>query len=105
MIQNNSQWLSWFKLCKSKNIDTIINGHITTGPTQFSDLQVYADYNKDLLAYVQESIKAGKTADQAGAEYKLPEKYLNQAYAVPAQGTGRGSAAAVIRTGYTELGK
>jgi len=48
-----------------KNVDTIINGHITTGPTTFADLQMYADFNNDFIAFVQEEIKAGKTADQA----------------------------------------
>src|SRR4030095_8809014 len=46
-----------------KNVDTIINGHITTGPTQFADLGVQADFMKDFLTYVQDSIKANKTAD------------------------------------------
>lgn len=91
-----------------KNVDTIINGHITTGPTPFADMQVYSDYNKDLLAYVQDSIKAGKSSDQATADYKMPEKYapLGYSYTPPAPGApgGRGGPGAVIRTGYTELG-
>jgi len=89
-----------------KNVDTIINGHITTGPTQFSELQVYADFNNDFLAYVQDSIKAGKTADQAAADYKFPEKYTPaMGYNAPPPGGGRGGPANVIRTAYTELGK
>ena len=87
-----------------KNVDTIINGHITTGPTQFSDLQVYADFNKDFLAYVQDAIKANKTADQAAAEYKFPEKYAALGYTLPPPG-GRGGPANNIRSAYTELGK
>jgi cyclase len=88
-----------------KNVDTIINGHITTGPTPFSDLQVYSDFNSDFLTYVQDSIKAGKTADQAAADYKFPEKYVPLGYTAPAPGGGRGGPANVIRTAYTELGK
>ena len=87
-----------------KNVDTIINGHIVTGPTPFSDLQVYADFNKDLLTYVQDQIKANKTADQAAAEYKIPGKYGPLGYTLPPPG-GRGGPANVIRAGYTELGK
>src|SRR5688572_7319674 len=91
-----------------KNVDTIINGHITTGPTPFADLQVYSDFNKDLLTYVQDSIKANKTADTAIADYRMPEKYVSLGYPPPAQGAapgGRGGPGNVIRTGYTELGK
>jgi glyoxylase-like metal-dependent hydrolase (beta-lactamase superfamily II) len=90
-----------------KNVDTIINGHIVTGPTPFADLQVYADFNKDLLAYVQDAIKANKTADQAIADYRMPEKYVSLGYTPPAQAApgGRGGPGNVIRTGYTELGK
>jgi glyoxylase-like metal-dependent hydrolase (beta-lactamase superfamily II) len=86
-----------------KNVDTIINGHITTGPTPFADLQVYSDFNKDLLAYVQDSVKANKTLEQATAEYKFPEKYVPLGYTAPAPG-GRGGPANVLRTGYVELG-
>jgi len=86
-----------------KNVDTIINGHIVTGPTPFADLQIYADFNKDLLAYVQDSVKANKTLDQATADYKFPEKYVPLGYTAPAPG-GRGGPAAVIRAGYVELG-
>jgi cyclase len=90
-----------------KNVDTIINGHITTGPTQFSDLSVYADFMKDFMSYVQDSIKANKTADQAAADYKMPEKYVPLGYTAPAPGGGggRGGPGGVIRTAYTELGK
>ena len=87
-----------------KNVDTIINGHIPAGPTQFSDLQVYADFNNDFIAYVQDSIKSNKTADQAFAEYKLPEKYTALGYTLPPPG-GRGGPANNIRSAYTELGK
>jgi glyoxylase-like metal-dependent hydrolase (beta-lactamase superfamily II) len=87
-----------------KNVDTIINGHITTGPTAFADLQVFSDFNKDLLTYVQDSIKANKTVDQAIADYTFPEKYVAQGYNPPTPG-GRGGPAANIRVGYTELGK
>jgi len=86
-----------------KNVDTIINGHITTGPTPFADLQVYADFNNDFVAYVQDAIKAGKTADQAATDYKFPEKYVPLGYTAPAPGGGRGGPANVIRTAYTEI--
>ncbi len=80
-----------------KNVDTIINGHITTGPTTFSDLQTYADFNNDFLAWVKEQMKANKTVEDAAAAYKIPEKYMGYT-------AGRG-AANNIRIAYTELSK
>jgi hypothetical protein len=68
-------------------------------------MQVYSDFNKELLTYVQTSIKAGKTSDQATADYRMPEKFTSLGYqAPPAQPGGRGGPGNVIRTGYTELG-
>lgn len=87
-----------------KNVDSIINGHIVAGPTPFSDLQIYADFNNDFIAWVQEEIKAGKTADVAVMEYKIPEKYLSLGYTAPVAG-GRGGPGNNIRAAYTELGK
>src|SRR5215468_1081363 len=76
-----------------KNVDTIINGHITTGPTTFSDLQTYADFNNDFLAWVKEQMKASKTVEEAADAYKIPEKYTGYT-------AGRG-AANNIRIAYT----
>jgi glyoxylase-like metal-dependent hydrolase (beta-lactamase superfamily II) len=41
----------------------------------WNDLQEYADFNRDFLAAVQASIKAGKTAAEASATLKLPDRY------------------------------
>ena len=82
-----------------KNVDSIINGHIVTGPTPFSDLQVYADFNSDFVTWVQGEIKAGKTVEQATTEYALPAKYTAAGYTA---GRGAGNN---IRAAYTELGK
>jgi hypothetical protein len=90
-------------LVHSAALDTIINGHITTGPTPSTDLQVYADFNKDFLTYVQDSIMAGKTLDQATADCKFPEKYVPLGYNPPAAGGGRGGPGNNIRTAYVEL--
>jgi glyoxylase-like metal-dependent hydrolase (beta-lactamase superfamily II) len=57
-----------------KNVDTIINGH-TPAQTTWADLKEFADFNKDLVAWMQAELKAGKTPEQAAAEWKLPEKY------------------------------
>jgi glyoxylase-like metal-dependent hydrolase (beta-lactamase superfamily II) len=56
-----------------KNVDTIINGHIPV--STWNDLKDYADFTKDFVAYAEASIKAGKSVDQAAAEYKVAPKY------------------------------
>jgi cyclase len=49
---------------------------ITTPRTmRWSDVQDYADFNRDFLAAVQEARQAGKSADEAAATLRLPEKY------------------------------
>jgi glyoxylase-like metal-dependent hydrolase (beta-lactamase superfamily II) len=57
-----------------KNVDTIINGHMPA-QTTWADLKEFADFNKDLVTWMQAELKAGKTPEQAAAEWKLPEKY------------------------------
>ena len=66
-----------------KNVDTIINGHMPT-QTTWADLKEYSDFNKDLVAWMQSELKAGKTPAQAATEWKLPEKYKGYAAAVGA---------------------
>jgi glyoxylase-like metal-dependent hydrolase (beta-lactamase superfamily II) len=56
-----------------KDIDTIITGH--SALMKPADLKEYADFNKEFLTWVKNAIKAGKTADAAAAEYKLPVRY------------------------------
>jgi cyclase len=41
----------------------------------WSDFQEYADFNRDLLASVRESMRGGKTADEAASALRLPERY------------------------------
>ena len=57
-----------------KDVDTVINGHMPTFTT-WADLKEYAEFNKDLVTWMQEQLKAGKTPEQAAAEWKVPEKY------------------------------
>jgi glyoxylase-like metal-dependent hydrolase (beta-lactamase superfamily II) len=64
-----------------QNVDTIITGHM--GSVQpWAKLAEYAEFNREFLNYVQAARKAGKTADQAAAELKLPAKF--KAYVGPA---------------------
>ena len=71
-----------------KNVDTIINGHIPAGPTPFADLQVYADFNKDLLAYVQDAIKAKKTLIRRWRITNSLRSMSRSVTRAPAQGAG-----------------
>jgi cyclase len=55
------------------NVDTVINGH--KSPSTWNDLKEYAEFNQDFLTFAESAAKAGKTAEQAAAEYKIPAKY------------------------------
>lgn len=56
------------------NVDAIINGH-TPAQTSWADLKEFSDFNKELAAWMQAGLKAGKTPEQLAAEWKLPENY------------------------------
>jgi len=56
-----------------KNVDTVIPGHSTV--MTWADFLEYGEFNRAFLAATQAAIKAGKTADQALADLKLPEKF------------------------------
>ena len=66
-----------------KNVDAIINGH-TPAQTTWADLKEYSEFNKELVAWMQAELKAGKTPEAAAAEWKLPEKYKGYAPTVGA---------------------
>ena len=56
------------------NVDTIITGHANT-TLRWADLKEYADFNREFLTWVRAEMKAGKTPEQAAAEYKVPERF------------------------------
>jgi hypothetical protein len=60
-----------------KGVDSVITGHSTV--MTWADLEEYARFNQDFLAWVREEMKAGKSAEAAAAEYKMPEKYAGYA--------------------------
>ncbi len=70
-----------------KDVDTIISGHIPVGT--WNDLREYGSFTADFVAYAERSMKAGKSVDQAAAEYKVDPKYkgyipsINEAFAGP----------------------
>src|SRR5437773_898355 len=56
-----------------KNVDSVITGHSTV--MTWADLQEYAQFNKDFLADVENAVKAGKSADDIAASWKISDKY------------------------------
>ncbi len=91
------------KAAKSiKNVDEIITGHANMRMTM-ADLKDYADYNNDFIVWVRSEIKAGKTADQAAMEYKVPDRFASKGITAPTQGLF-GGIKGNIQTAYTELG-
>ena len=80
-----------------KNIDTIITGHSPL--MKPADLKEYADFNNDFVTWVQEQMRAGKTVDQAAAEWKVPAKYPGYGPPAPIFGGIKTN----IQAAYTEL--
>ena len=66
------------------NVDTIIPGH--SKMMTKAELQEYAAFTKDFLGWAKSEMTAGKTAEQAASEYKVPAKYkgynVNPAFGV-----------------------
>jgi glyoxylase-like metal-dependent hydrolase (beta-lactamase superfamily II) len=92
------------KAAKSvKNVDEIITGHANVR-MKMSDLQDYADFNDSFVAWVRDEIKAGKTLDQAVAEYKVPPQFESKGFSAPTQGPF-GGVKSNITAAYNELGK
>jgi glyoxylase-like metal-dependent hydrolase (beta-lactamase superfamily II) len=59
---------------KISDVDIVISGHIEA-LQKMSDVAAYAEFNRAFLTAVQNARKAGRTADQAAAELKLPAKF------------------------------
>ena len=79
-------------LAEIKNVTRITTGHDESSATmanpsspsaifanprtmRWSDLQEFADFNRDFLAAVRQAIAAGKSADEAATSLQLPERY------------------------------
>ena len=73
-----------------KDVDTIINGHMPT-QTTWADLKEFADFNQDFLTWAQAELKAGKTPEQAAAEWKVPEKYKDYSATASTDGPPEGA--------------
>jgi len=82
-----------------KGVDTIITGHSTQ--MTWADLKQYASFNRDFLTWAREQQKAGKSPDQAAAEYKVPAAYPGYGSDLP---PFFGGMSGYIKGIYTELG-
>jgi glyoxylase-like metal-dependent hydrolase (beta-lactamase superfamily II) len=60
-------------LASVKDVDAVIPGHSPVAARK--DVEEYQRFTADLLASVQEAIKAGRTADEAAASINLTDKY------------------------------
>jgi glyoxylase-like metal-dependent hydrolase (beta-lactamase superfamily II) len=56
-----------------KDVAQVITGHSTV--TTWQDFADYGEFNRLYLAHARESLKAGKTPEQALMDLKLPEKF------------------------------
>jgi glyoxylase-like metal-dependent hydrolase (beta-lactamase superfamily II) len=56
-----------------KDVDTVITGH--TDVKKWQDFVDYGEFNRLFLQHARASLKAGRTAEQAMSELKLPEKF------------------------------
>ena len=57
-----------------KDVDNVVTGH--GGVISWKDFQDYTQLTKEFYAWGRTQKAAGKTVEQAAAEYKLPEKYV-----------------------------
>jgi glyoxylase-like metal-dependent hydrolase (beta-lactamase superfamily II) len=83
-----------------RNVDTVIPGHRAV--TTWDEFKEYGDFIQDFVTFARNSVKAGKTAEQAAAEYKPPAKFKGYVVTIDPQLV---SAAGLLRTTYGELKK
>ena len=57
-----------------KNVETVITGHSNT-TMKWPDFVDYGEFNRLYLEAARAALKAGKTPEQAAADFKLPEKF------------------------------
>jgi glyoxylase-like metal-dependent hydrolase (beta-lactamase superfamily II) len=80
-----------------KNVDRVITGH--SDVMTWQDLVDYGEFNKLFLEHAKASLAAGKTAEQAAADLKVPAKFSDYNL------TARGGPAGNIGIIYNELKK
>lgn len=81
-----------------RNVDTVINGHIPL--STMSDLKEYGEFLQDFVDYAARSFKAGKSVDQAAAEYRVPARFKGY---VPSANPQFGGPRPNLQIAYEEL--
>ena len=81
-----------------KNVDRVITGH--SDVMAWQDFVDYGEFNRLFLSHARTSLAAGKTPEQALAEFKLPEKFKGYDLS-----PGRGGPGGNFNVIYTELKK
>lgn len=76
------------------DVDLVITGHSTVMTP--ADLKLYAEFNTEFAEWARAQKKAGKTVDQASAEYQMPAKY-------PGYTVGGGGVRGNLQAAYAEL--
>lgn len=77
-VNNGGSGIEYPKTLKNaadgiRGVETVIPGH--SAVTDWNAFVEYGDFNRDFLAAVQQAVKEGKTADEAAASLKLPERF------------------------------
>jgi len=83
-----------------KGVERVIPGHSPV--MAWSDLVEFSEFTRAFVTSVQASLKAGRTAEQAAAELKLPERF--KGYSLPTTGNFATVASAVALI-YKESGR
>ena len=83
-----------------KNVDVVINGH-SPMTMKWQDFVEWGEFNRYFLTYTQQSLKAGKSAEEAMKEFKVPDGKFQGYNVTP--GGGRGGPAGNVGIIYEEL--
>jgi glyoxylase-like metal-dependent hydrolase (beta-lactamase superfamily II) len=62
-------------------VDTVVGGHLPVAT--WADFREYADFVQDFVAYAERAMKAGKSVDEASAEYRVPPRFKGYSAAHP----------------------
>jgi glyoxylase-like metal-dependent hydrolase (beta-lactamase superfamily II) len=82
------------------NVDTVINGH-SPMTMKWQDFVEWGEFNRYFLTYTQQSLKAGKSGEEAMKEFKAPDGKFQGYNITP--GRGRGGPAGNVGIIYEEL--
>lgn len=84
------------------NVDRVITGHDIVRP--WADFVLFGEYNRVLASHARASQKAGRTPEEAAADFNPGDKFRGYELTPPGPGA-RGGAAGNFRVMYQELEK